>query len=86
MMDTPLEKNWPELYKQALFETDYDRLCFRIEEAEKAIQQRALELWNSQLYEARERRDLDAALHFLALLRAVALKTDAKLVSASPLS
>ena len=82
-MDTFLETNWPELYKEALFETDCEQLCLRIEQAEKAIQERALELWNSQSFETRERRDLDAALHFLALLRSVALNTGTKLGSRS---
>jgi hypothetical protein len=63
--------SWPQLYRQALFESDRTRLPARIEEARKAIQCRARELWYAGSPETRERRDLDAALRFLGLLRMV---------------
>jgi len=69
MSDT--SRRWPELYRQALLESDNDRLAGRIEEASKAIKGRARELWYENSPETRERRDLDAALRFLGLLRAV---------------
>ncbi len=64
-------KSWPELYRVALLESDRGRLPVRIEEAHKAIQQRARELWYAGSPETRERRDLDAAVRFLGLLRMV---------------
>jgi hypothetical protein len=60
---------WPELYRQALLESDRGRLPARIDEASEAIRRRARELWYAGSAETRERRDLDAALHFLGLLR-----------------
>jgi hypothetical protein len=60
---------WPELYRQALLESDRGRLPARIDEASEAIRRRARELWYAGSPETRERRDLDAALHFLGLLR-----------------
>jgi hypothetical protein len=62
---------WPQLYRQALFESDRSRLPARIEEAQKAIQHRARELWYAGSLETRERHDLDAAVRFLGLLRMV---------------
>jgi hypothetical protein len=70
-------KSWPELYRQALLESDRSRLPARIEEAHKAIQRRARELWYAGSPETRERRDLDAALGFLGLLRTFALTANA---------
>jgi hypothetical protein len=75
MSDTPSGKTWPELYRKALLESDRSRLPARIEEARKAIQHRARELWYAGSPETRERRDLDAAVHFLGLLRTVASST-----------
>jgi hypothetical protein len=79
MADTFPEKNWTELYKDALLETDHTHVCARIEQAEKAIKQRALQLWYSQSPQPRERQDLDVALHFLALLKSFASEANAPL-------
>jgi hypothetical protein len=79
MADTSPEKNWTELYKDALLETDHTQVCARIEQAEKAIKQRALQLWYSQSPRPRERQDLDVALHFLGLLRNFAAEASAPL-------
>ena len=76
MSDTPPLKKWPELYRAALLECDRSRLPARIEEAHKAIQCRARELWYAGSPETRERRDLDVAVRFLGLLRTVALSAD----------
>ena len=62
-------KRWSDLYRQAILESDPDRLHARIEEASSAIQSRSRELWYERSTETRERRDLDSALHFLKLLR-----------------
>lgn len=63
--------SWPELYRQALMESDRSRLPARISEAHQAIQRRARELWYAGSPETRERHDLDAAIRFLGLLRTV---------------
>lgn len=62
---------WPELYRQAILESDRGRLPARIDEASEAIRRRSRELWYSGSPETRKRRDLDAALRFLGLLRMV---------------
>jgi hypothetical protein len=72
MPDIHTEKTWPELYRQALLEADPGLLAERIEQAHKAILFRARELWYSNAHSSRERQDLDAALHFLGLLKSVA--------------
>ena len=64
-------RSWPELYRQAILESDSGRLPARIDEASEAIRHRARELWYGGSPETRERRDLDAALRFLGLLRMV---------------
>jgi hypothetical protein len=62
---------WPELYRRAILESDRGRLPARIDEASEAIRHRSKELWYAGSPETRERRDLDAALHFLGLLSRV---------------
>jgi hypothetical protein len=62
---------WPELYRQALLESDLTRLPSRIDAASEAIRSRAHELWYAGSPETRERHDLDASLRFLGLLRNV---------------
>jgi hypothetical protein len=69
MSDTA--RSWPELYRQALMESDRGRLSARIDEAQNAIRCRARELWYAGSPETRERHDLDASLRFLGLLRMV---------------
>ena len=71
MPDTSTNKGWPELYRVALLEPDHSRLPGRIEEANIAIRSRVKELWYAGSPETRERRDLDAALRFLELLRMI---------------
>ena len=62
---------WPELYRQALLESDSGRLLARIDEASDAIRCRSRELWYAGSNETKERHALDSALYFLGLLRAV---------------
>jgi len=71
MSDTPIPNNWPQLYREALLESDPLKVPVRIEEAHKAIHRRALELWYAGSPRTKEQRDLDAALHFLGLLKEV---------------
>jgi len=71
MSPIPVQNNWPELYRQAILESDLGRLPERIEKAQSAIQRRARELWYAGSPETRERRALDAAIRLLRLLRMV---------------
>ena len=71
-------KRWSDLYRQAILESDPDRLHARIEEASSAIQSRSRELWYERSTETRERRDLDSALHFLKLLRIVGVAEEVR--------
>jgi hypothetical protein len=64
-------ENWPALYRVAVLESERGRLPARIDEASAAIRRRARELWYAPPLETKERRDLDAALRFLGLLRMV---------------
>ena len=71
-MSTTLNENcWPELYREALLESNPTKVPARIEEAHQAIHRRVLELWYAGSPETKEHRDLDVALHFLDLLRRV---------------
>ena len=67
MLET--NKNWPTLYRVAVLESERGRLPARIDEASAAIRRRVRELWYAGSPETKERRDLDAALRFLGLLR-----------------
>jgi len=60
---------WRELYKAALFETDRNKIPSRIEEAEKAIIQRARELFGSTTDTIEEDQALDDALYALRALQ-----------------
>jgi len=63
---------WHDLYHEALMESDPARSPLIIEEAYRAAQRRALELWNARAPETKERHELDAAIYFLGLLRMAA--------------
>jgi hypothetical protein len=54
---------WREVYADAL--EDFDPA--RIEEAQKAVQRRAKEIWRSGSPETKERRELAVAIYFLNL-------------------
>jgi len=66
MFDTG--RRWYELYRRALLESDRGLLPTRIEEARRAIQSRARELWYAGSPDTKERHDLDAALRLLGLM------------------
>jgi hypothetical protein len=69
MSDT--SERWPELYRQAILESDSGRLLARIDEASDAVRRRSRELWYAGSNETKERQALDSALYFLGLLRMV---------------
>lgn len=85
MSQTPSENDWHDLYREALLESDPARVPALIDEAYKAVQRRALELWNTCSPETKERHELDAALYFLGLLRMVGT-TGTKVSGMVPLS
>ena len=60
---------WRELYRAALFETDRNKIASRIGEAEKAIIQRARELFGSATDTIEEDQALDDALYALRALQ-----------------
>lgn len=66
MLNEKSQEQWSALYRQALLESDHSKLQTLIEAAEKAIQQRARQLWYAGTPHIREQRDLDLALRFLA--------------------
>jgi hypothetical protein len=59
---------WQELYQAALLELRPDELRRRIDEAEKAIQQRIVELIRNDSGSDEERRAMDDALRGLRVL------------------
>ncbi len=60
---------WRELYKAALFETNYEKLPERIANAERAIVARARELFASGADTIEEDEALDDALYALRALQ-----------------
>ena len=65
----PQIRNWRELYKAALFETDKSKLPDRIAEARQAIMVRARELFNAPSDNIEEDQALDDALYALRALQ-----------------
>ena len=63
-----MSTRWPQLYREAILESDRDVLPSRIKLAQRAIRARVHELWYAASPETRERHDLDAAARFLGLL------------------
>ena len=61
--------DWKELYKAAIFEDDSVKLVARIAEAERALADRAAELFGSNETPPREQQAMENAAYFLRLLR-----------------
>jgi hypothetical protein len=61
--------DWKELYKAAIFEDDSVKLVARIAEAERALADRAAELFGSDETPVREQQAMENAAYFLRLLR-----------------
>jgi hypothetical protein len=68
---SPVNRDWKEFYKAALFEDDTTKLLHRISEAETALTARALELFDTGSEQIREQKALDNAWYFLRLLRKI---------------
>jgi hypothetical protein len=61
-------RNWPGLYKAALFETDTSKLAWRIEEARKALIFRSRELFETSPNYDGETEEIETALYALQAL------------------
>lgn len=66
-------EHWAKLYRRALFEGDHNRLPLMLEQAHHAVQRRVRELRSSTIQgqDEKERHELDAAAHYLGLLRSL---------------
>jgi len=73
---SPVDRDWKEFYKAALFEDDTTKLLYRIAEAEKALAARALELFDAGGDQVREQHALENAVYFLQLLRRIQGQTN----------
>jgi hypothetical protein len=62
-------KTWYQLYRVALFETDKQEIPMRIAEAEKAIRERARQLFATSTDNVEEDQALDDALYALRALQ-----------------
>jgi len=68
MANSDGNQNWLALYREAVLEPDRKKVKTRVEQAQRAMQRRARELWYAGAPEVGERRHMDAAVHFLGLL------------------
>ena len=64
-------RNWLALYREAVLEPDRRKVKARIAQAHAAIRLRAREMWYAGALETTERRQMDAASHFLGVLHAI---------------
>jgi hypothetical protein len=71
MANSDGNQNWLALHREAVLETDRNKVKARLAQAQMAIQGRALELWYARAPETSERRQLDAASNFLGILRTI---------------
>ena len=69
MANSDGNQNWLALYREAVWEPDRKQVKTRVAQAQMAIQHRARELWYAGAPETGERRHMDAAVHFLGILR-----------------
>ena len=71
-------KNWKELYRAALYETDKNRVSERIANAEWALALRARELFHTGRENLQERQAVDAAIYALQALRRTATGSEGR--------
>jgi hypothetical protein len=62
-------REWQELYRAALFETDKSKAAERISDAEQVIRARVRNLFHHPDNPSTERNALDAALYALGVLK-----------------
>jgi len=65
---SPINRDWKDIYKAALFEDDNAKLPQRIADAEKALFARALELFGAEGDQIGEQKAMENATYFLRLL------------------
>ncbi|HKB99660.1 MAG TPA: hypothetical protein VKD23_12830 [Terriglobales bacterium] len=70
-----MDIEWQDLYRAALLELRPDELRRRIDDAEKAIQQRIVELGRDESSSDEERRAIDDALRGLRVLASLECKS-----------
>lgn len=68
MVNLDESKNWLSLYREAVLESNPQKSKVLIIQAQKAIELRARELWYGGVQDTSERRQMDAASHFLGIL------------------
>jgi hypothetical protein len=68
MADSDGNQNWMALYREAVLESDRRKIKTRVAEAQTVMCLRALEMWYAGPMETTERRQMDAASHFLRVL------------------
>jgi hypothetical protein len=66
---SPVQHDWKDLYRAALFEPNENKIPVRIAEAEKRIATRARELSHSGNHDTVERSALNVALYALFALK-----------------
>lgn len=66
---SPTAKDWKDLYVTALLEGDKDKIPFLIDQAERAIVERARELFDTQGDHIQEEEGLDDAMYALHALK-----------------
>ena len=71
MANSDGNQNWLALYREAVLEPDRRKIKTRVAQAQMAIQGRARELWYAGAPETSERRQMDAAVHLLGILRRI---------------
>jgi hypothetical protein len=75
---SPIGRPWRDLYKEAVFENDREKLTARIDDAETSLLARARELFHAGSKDIRERQELDAALYALYAVKSAAISAKAK--------
>ncbi len=71
-MNSDTSTDWRQLYREALYEPEPEKLLARIAEAYYAMQCRARELWYEGSSNGKARAQMDAACGFLELLEMMA--------------
>ena len=71
MANSDGNQNWLARYREAVLEPDRKKARTRVTQAQAAIRLRARELWYGGATETTERRQMDAASHFLGVLDAI---------------
>lgn len=75
----PIDRNWKTLYRAAIFETNRNKLPWRLAAAEKAVLDRGRELFRhaGSLEEREEREEVNTALYCLRAYKKARSHTEA---------